>query len=585
MIDQPQLLTYNQSTNFRLPSLLPAFQTTKTHQSLTNFISSATTNSKASIISSTASTIVTDSSQQNFNSATNNNLSNMCADSIIVPMPNHTQYHTHQTTIHPHNSLPMQNSINHGYHSTYSHSSLPVALTSTGHHHLQAEHRLTNLANLNSNHQSNLSTNQYNSFSNINCLTNNAASNYYYNSNDQTHQTTNQQVQTNHQSSDHYNVDPLISSSPNNLQQLPNLMDSNQQQNDQSNSCQQQTQQQSIYYQIQNSNESLPLYSASSNTNLVNFNTEEFVFTNRHQTTLPTSNCWPEMMGLTGKYQWPLNSNSQINSNLLTPPQTDYVNLVNVDANSTNKDQILIDNAQQHSQPQWTVLNDINDPIQSLSINNPNLVCNSDLVNNSINNQQLSSSDKNSINSNSINKSNNSLNLSILTIAEQHHQSATLNQNDLNATSHNSNFAINDNRTNSSASNLQSSISPCQLSPTSNMSRSSTILNQSSPSNTPKLANHDSLINVTFTPPISQNSNATSNSDVDLMTNNLNQNQIKTDSTAIAPYNQYTSKGLEILFNNQQGVKDMQLLFSVKPRKYPSRVSKTPVAGIYKSDE
>lgn len=499
----------------------------------------------------------------------------------------HTQYHSHhhQTAIHPHNSLPIQ----HGYHaSAYAtHTSLPVALASTHHHHTQAhnEHNLCNLSNFNNfsnnsnsnqdtNNQHNMtqtSTASYNAIiqnntSNLNCLAN-VTNNYYYNQ--QQNATAAQQAQTQssqsnhqsqHQSNHHYNVDPLISSSI--LQPLNNLIDNNQ------NFQQHQVQTPSSSH-YQNLNEPLPLYSTSNNSNLVNFNTDEFFSnanaSNRLQSSLNNSQTssayFPEMVNITSKYQWPLNSTNQISSahHLLTPPQTDYVNLVNLDlssTNGTNKDL-------QDQQQQWTVLNELNEPINQS--NSSNLVCLDDTTNNPHH------PDTNSINSNSINKSNNSLDLSILTNVDPLQAQSNHDTNAISHNSNNSNFNLNDNRT-----NLQSSISPGQLSSASNVSRSS-ILNQSSPSNTPKLTNLDNLNNVMpFTPPTSQNSNMTNELSNELVANN--QNHVKLEPINELTYNQSTSKGLEILCNSFQHNNERLNLLPVKPRKYPSRTSKTPLS-------
>ena len=595
--DQPLSLNYNLTTtstssDFKLPSLLPTFKL-------------PTSNSNKFLTLSPSSLALTTASIKPFINTTTNCLPNMCIDSVIVPMPHHTQYHTHhQTAIHPHNSIPMQHSINHNYHSTYTpHTSLPVAL-STGHH--LSQDRLCNLnsftaPNLNSNssnsqqqqqqdshHQTTPQTTQSTQY-NSNCLTN-VTNNYYFNSNENQqppqqlvqnlnhnhalqHNTLHQSAASHHH---HYNVDPLISSSSI-LQPLNSLIDNQQQQNNQNCPQQQQQQQQLQTSHYQNATESLPLYSASANnSNLVNFSTEEFFNVNTNRLTNQATNCWPEMMNLTSKYQWPLNAANQLNSvqshHLLTPPQTDhYVNLVNVDllnnnSNSTNNNKELLLN---DNQQQWTVLNE---PINQSN----SLVCES------LDNNNLHQSDNSSINSNSTNKSNNSISLSILTNVESHHQSITPSNHDQNAASNNSNFTtLNENRLNLQSS---SSISPGQLSSNSNMSRASTILLQSSPSSTPKLTNLDSLPpNIPFTPPTSQNSNMTANSDSELISNSnqscSNINQIKSETiTDLAVYNQSTSKGLEILCNTYQNNKVPITLLPVKPRKYPSRSSKTPLS-------
>lgn len=488
-------------------------------------------------------------------------------------MPHHAQYHhSHQSAIHSHNSIQMQHSINHSYHSTYT----PVALSSSHHH----EHRSSN-SNLNSSNgnnsnnsnqnrhhspQTGQSAGQYNSLaqnssSNVSCLTN-VTNNYYFNSNEN-QQTSTQLVQNvnqgnSHQASSghqpsvssHYNVDPLISSSSI-LPPLNSLLDNSQHTN------------QNCHHQVQTSNyqtadAALPLYSTSNSSSLVSFNSDEFLnVTSTNRLASQTSQCWPEMMSLTGKYQWPLNAANQLNSvpsHLLTPPQTDYVSLVELSGSANSKD---LDSSQQ-----WAVLNSLNEQHAS------SLTCDIDSANNLHQSESLSSS--------SNNKSNNSISLSILTNADQH-QSSNTPTHDTNATSNNSSgFAMNENRI-----NLQtSSISPGQLSSTSNLSRASTILIRSSPSNTPKLASLDSLANssLPFTPPTSQNSNLTANSDLDYQQNSAS---IKSEPqvTDLVPYNQSTSKGLEILCNFYQHNKETPMtLLPVKPRKYPSRQSKTPLS-------
>lgn len=466
-------------------------------------------------------------------------------------MPHHAQYHhSHQSAIHSHNSLQMQHSLNHSYHSTYT----PVALSS---HH---EHRLSNSnpnSNPNSHHSpqtAGQSAGQYNSLaqnssSNVSCLTN-VTNNYYFNSNENHQQTSAQLVQNvNHggQSnaaatasgnqppvSSHYNVDPLISSSSI-LPPLNSLLDNHQ--------ASSQHQVQTSHYQTAEA--ALPLYSTSSNSsNLVNFNSDEFLVTNTNRLASQTSNCWPEMMSLTGKYQWPLNHHS-VPSHLLTPPQTDYVSLVELSGSANSKE---LDSSQQ-----WAALNSLNEQHAG------SLACD---IDSSANNNSLHQSDGGSLNSSSINKSNNSISLSIVLSNPDNNQHQP--------------SAINENRT-----NLQSSsISPGQLSSASNMSRASTILIRSSPSNTPKLASLDPLANssLPFTPPTSQNSNLTANSDLDYQ---QGATSIKSEPqvTDLVPYNQSTSKGLEILCNFYQHNKETPMtLLPVKPRKYPSRQSKTPLS-------
>lgn len=497
-------------------------------------------------------------------------------------MPHHAQYHhSHQSAIHSHNSIPMQqhHSINHSYHSTYT----PAAVLSSSHHEhhrLPASNPNSSNCNQNSHHQTGQSVvQQYNTLvqnnsSNVSCLTN-VTNNYYFNSNDNHQQTSAQPVQTanhhggSHQTnasssghqppvSSHYNVDPLISSSSL-LPPLNSLLDSHQQAN-------QNGQQQVQTSNYQTADAALPLYSTASNSsNLVNFNSDEFLNVNTNRLTGQASNCWPDMMSLTSKYQWPLNAANQLNSvpsHLLTPPQTDhYVSLVNVDlSNSTNSKEL------DGRQP-WAVLNQINEQHAG------SLACEIDAISGG-----LHQSESGSINSSSSsnNKSNNSISLSILTNADHQHQSSN---HDANATSHNSSvFAMNENRTNLPSS----SISPGQLSSASNMSRASTILIRSSPSNTPKLSALDPLANssLPFTPPTSQNSNMTANSDLDYP-NQQSSTAIKSEPQVadLVPYNQSTSKGLEILCNFYQHNKETPMtLLPVKPRKYPSRQSKTPLS-------
>lgn len=561
---------------FKLPSLLPFKLPASRVQTRTS--------------NSTASSTATSKRGSSSASATQQTNPNMCIDSVIVPMPHHTQYHhSHQSAIHSHTAIPMQphHSINHSYHSTYTPA---TALSSSSHHH---EHRLStsnpNSSNCNQNsHQQSGQTvvQQYsntlvqNNSTNVSCLTN-VTNNYYFNSNENHQQSSGQSVQNanhhggSHQSSassssghqppvsSHYNVDPLISSSSL-LPPLNSLLDSHQQ------AANQNSQQQVQTSHYQTADAALPLYSTASNSsNLVSFNSDEFLNVNTNRLTGQTSNCWPDVMSLTSKYQWPLNAANQLNSvpsHLLTPPQSSdhYVSLVNVElSNSTNS-------KESDGRQQWSALNQGNEPHAG------NVTCeidtNTGALHQSENGQSVSSNSSN-------NKSNNSISLSILTQADHQHQSSNTSNHDTNATSHNSSvFAMNENRTNLPTS----SISPGQLSSTSNMSRASTILIRTSPANTPKLSAHDPLANssLPFTPPTSQNSNMTANSDLDYP-NQASSTAIKSEPQVadLVPYTQSTSKGLEILCNFYQHNKETPMtLLPVKPRKYPSRQSKTPLS-------